>query len=81
MATPHPANDDDLDEVTHQLLNGLTTVRGHAQLLHRRLRRPEPTQPEVLLATLGRIMDAADQLTHHIVTLRDGRRRPPPDSS
>ncbi len=78
MAAPRPPADD-LDTPTHQILNGLTTVRGRAQLLHRHVRRPEPTQPEVVLANLSRIMDAVDQLARLVITLRD-RRTPPPST-
>lgn len=79
MAAPGPP-DQDLDTATQQMLNSLTTVRGRTQLLHRRVRGPEPTHPEVLLASLSCILEAADALAHLIVSLRDTRPPSPPAS-
>lgn len=53
----------------HLLLNALTVVRGNAQLIERRIRRPGSSDPEVLSASIGRIIDAADRMSRTVVTL------------
>lgn len=57
------------EESIHLLLNALTVVRGNAQLIERRIRRPGSSDPEVLSASIGRIIDAADRMSRTVVSL------------
>jgi len=57
------------EETVRFLLNALTIVRGNAQLIERRLRLPGASDPEVISASVGRIIDAADRMTRSVSAL------------
>jgi PAS domain S-box-containing protein len=60
-----------VDAAAHDLKNPLTTVRGQAQLLQRRVRRDQEIEPDKLAAGLAAIEGAADRMATLIEEMMD----------
>ena len=92
MAQRNPPDDDPLSSLVHDLQNVLTVIRGHAQIIQRRLARGEAPSPDRLAMRLSTIDDATRRMALTIGRLREVNRRqdrgdeaspprPPPDSA
>jgi signal transduction histidine kinase len=65
------ARDNLVAVISHDLRNPLTAVRGHLQLLRRRIARGAPPGPEQLLVSLERVEASLVRLTAQIDELQD----------
>jgi len=87
-ALTSPASDGLRDLIIHDIRTPLSIISGHAQLLRRRLARPEPKPPELLQAMLliERAATRIEQLLDELADLappanasRESLRRQPVD--
>lgn len=79
MAQRDAPEDDALASLVHELQNVLTVIRGHAQIVQRRLGRGEPPNADGIASRMGIIDDATRRMALKIGRLPDLNRRHPPD--
>ena len=75
MAQRDPPDSDPLTAAIQELQNVLTVIRGHAQIVQRRLGREESTNPDGLAACMGVIDEATRRMAVTIGRLPELNRR------
>ncbi len=71
-----PPDHDPIGSLVHELQNVLTVIRGHAQIIQRRLSRGEAPTPDRLSERMGTIDDATRRMALTIGRLTEISRRP-----
>lgn len=78
--SPPSDNDQQIDRLVHDLKNALATIRGHTQLVQRRLKRGEAVDGATLERHLTAIEHAVGRATRRLSDL-DGGAEQRPDRS